>query len=54
VSEDNFLTKALVGTDLTRRSFLKWSAALGGAVAATGGGGGAAQRRQVGRGLLLA
>jgi anaerobic dimethyl sulfoxide reductase subunit A len=36
VSEDNFLTKALIGTDLTRRSFLKWSAALGGAVAATG------------------
>ncbi|MBI5349804.1 MAG: molybdopterin-dependent oxidoreductase [Chloroflexi bacterium] len=36
MSENNFLTKALDETVLTRRSFLKWSAALGGAVALSG------------------
>lgn len=37
MTENNFLTKALNDTVLTRRSFLKWSAALGGTVALTGG-----------------
>lgn len=37
MSEDNFLTKALNETLLTRRSFLKWTAALGGAAAVAGG-----------------
>ncbi len=36
MSENNFLTKVLNETVLTRRSFLKWSAALGGAVALSG------------------
>src|SRR3990172_2784069 len=36
MSDDNFLTKVLDETVLTRRSFLKWSAALGGAVALSG------------------
>jgi len=38
MSEKNFLTKTLNDTVLTRRSFLKWSAALGGLAAVTGGG----------------
>jgi anaerobic dimethyl sulfoxide reductase subunit A len=37
MSEENFLTKALTDTVLTRRSFLKWSAALGGTAALAGG-----------------
>jgi anaerobic dimethyl sulfoxide reductase subunit A len=37
MSENEFLKKALTDTVLTRRSFLKWSAALGGAAALTGG-----------------
>lgn len=37
MSENNFLTKALNETVLTRRSFLKWSAALGGTAAVAGG-----------------
>lgn len=37
MSEKNFLTKALTDTVLTRRSFLKWSAALGGTAALAGG-----------------
>jgi anaerobic dimethyl sulfoxide reductase subunit A len=37
MSEKNFLTKALTETVLTRRSFLKWSAALGGSAALAGG-----------------
>ena len=37
MSEANFLTKALTDTVLTRRSFLKWSAALGGTAALAGG-----------------
>lgn len=37
MTETNFLNKALKETVLTRRSFLKWSAALGGAAALTGG-----------------
>ncbi len=37
MSENNFLTKALTDTVLTRRSFLKWSAALGGTAALAGG-----------------
>jgi anaerobic dimethyl sulfoxide reductase subunit A len=37
MSEKDFLTKALTETALTRRSFLKWSAALGGAAALAGG-----------------
>ena len=35
--EKNFLTKTLNDTVLTRRSFLKWSAALGGTAALAGG-----------------
>ena len=34
---DNFLTKTLNKTALTRRSFIKWSAALGGTAALSGG-----------------
>ena len=37
MSESNVLTKALTDTVLTRRSFLKWSAALGGTAALAGG-----------------
>ncbi|MCC7360708.1 MAG: molybdopterin-dependent oxidoreductase [Anaerolineales bacterium] len=37
MSERNVLTKALTETVLTRRSFLKWSAALGGTAALAGG-----------------
>ncbi len=37
MTEKNFLTKALTDTVLTRRSFLKWSAALGGTAALAGG-----------------
>ncbi len=37
MSGQNFLTKTLNETILTRRSFLKWSAALGGAAAVAGG-----------------
>ena len=37
MSEKNFLTKALTNTVLNRRSFLKWSAALGGTAALLGG-----------------
>ena len=37
MSEKNFLTKTLTETMLTRRSFLKWSAALGGTAALAGG-----------------
>ncbi len=37
MNEKNFLTKALNDTVLTRRSFLKWSAALGGTAALAGG-----------------
>jgi anaerobic dimethyl sulfoxide reductase subunit A len=37
MSETNFLNKALDDTVLTRRSFLKWSAALGGTAALSGG-----------------
>jgi anaerobic dimethyl sulfoxide reductase subunit A len=37
MTEKNFLTKALTDTALTRRSFLKWSAALGGTAALAGG-----------------
>jgi anaerobic dimethyl sulfoxide reductase subunit A len=37
MSEKNVLTKALTETALTRRSFLKWSAALGGTAALAGG-----------------
>ena len=37
MSEKNFLTKALTDAALTRRSFLKWSAALGGTAVLTGG-----------------
>jgi anaerobic dimethyl sulfoxide reductase subunit A len=37
MSEKDFLTKTLTETALTRRSFLKWSAALGGAAALAGG-----------------
>ncbi|MGB9669316.1 MAG: molybdopterin-dependent oxidoreductase, partial [Anaerolineales bacterium] len=37
MTEDNFLTKTLNETLLTRRSFLKWSAALGGTAALAGG-----------------
>jgi anaerobic dimethyl sulfoxide reductase subunit A len=37
MSEENFLSKALKDTVLTRRSFLKWSAALGGTAALAGG-----------------
>ena len=36
MSEKNFLTKALTETALTRRSFLKWSAALGGTAVLAG------------------
>lgn len=38
MSEKNILTKTLSDTVLTRRSFLKWSVALGGLAAVTGGG----------------
>jgi anaerobic dimethyl sulfoxide reductase subunit A len=37
MTDKNFLTKTLNDTVLTRRSFLKWSAALGGTAALTGG-----------------
>jgi anaerobic dimethyl sulfoxide reductase subunit A len=37
MSEKDFLTKALTDTAVTRRSFLKWSAALGGTAALAGG-----------------
>lgn len=37
MTEKNFLTKTLNDTALTRRSFLKWSAALGGTAALAGG-----------------
>jgi anaerobic dimethyl sulfoxide reductase subunit A len=37
MTEKNFLTKTLTETVMTRRSFLKWSAALGGAAALAGG-----------------
>jgi anaerobic dimethyl sulfoxide reductase subunit A len=37
MSETNFLEKALTKTLLTRRSFIKWSAALGGTAALAGG-----------------
>ena len=37
MSEKNFLTRALTETALTRRSFLKWSAALGGTAVLAGG-----------------
>jgi anaerobic dimethyl sulfoxide reductase subunit A len=37
MSEENVITKALKETLLTRRSFLKWSAALGGTAALSGG-----------------
>jgi anaerobic dimethyl sulfoxide reductase subunit A len=33
MSDDNFITKALTDTVLTRRSFIKWSSVLGGTVA---------------------
>lgn len=39
MSDKDYLTKTLTGTALSRRSFLKWSAALGGAAALTGGAG---------------
>jgi anaerobic dimethyl sulfoxide reductase subunit A len=38
MAEKDILTKALTETTLTRRSFIKWSAALGGTAALTGGG----------------
>ena len=37
MTEKNFLTKTLTETVLTRRSFLKWSAALGGTAVLAGG-----------------
>lgn len=37
MSDNHLLTKALDDTVLTRRSFLKWSAALGGTAALAGG-----------------
>jgi anaerobic dimethyl sulfoxide reductase subunit A len=37
MTEKNFLTKTLTDTVMTRRSFLKWSAALGGTAAIAGG-----------------
>ena len=37
MTESNFFTKALKETALTRRSFIKWSAALGGTAAIAGG-----------------
>lgn len=37
MSEKNFLAKTLTDTVMTRRSFLKWSAALGGTAAMAGG-----------------
>jgi len=37
MSDQNILTQALTETSLTRRSFLKWSAALGGTAALAGG-----------------
>jgi anaerobic dimethyl sulfoxide reductase subunit A len=37
MSEKNFLTQILTDTLMTRRSFLKWSAALGGTAALAGG-----------------
>jgi anaerobic dimethyl sulfoxide reductase subunit A len=37
MSKENFITEALNETVLSRRTFLKWSGALGGAVALTGG-----------------
>ena len=38
MSENDLLTKTLTNTVLTRRSFLKWSAALSGTAALAGGG----------------
>jgi len=38
MSEENFVTKALNDTVLSRRAFLKWSGALGGTAALAGGG----------------
>jgi anaerobic dimethyl sulfoxide reductase subunit A len=38
MADENFLTKPLTNTTLTRRSFMKWSAALGGATVLAGGG----------------
>jgi anaerobic selenocysteine-containing dehydrogenase len=37
MTEKDFLTKTLTDTVLTRRSFLKWSAALGGTAVLAGG-----------------
>ena len=37
MTQNNFLTKALNDTVMTRRSFLKWSAAIGGTAALAGG-----------------
>lgn len=37
MTDKNFLTKALTDTVISRRSFLKWSAALGGTAALAGG-----------------
>ena len=38
MGENNFLKETLDNTVLSRRSFLKWSAALGGSAALVGGG----------------
>ncbi|HEX9016144.1 MAG TPA: twin-arginine translocation signal domain-containing protein, partial [Chloroflexota bacterium] len=38
MNDDNFLTTALTENPLSRRSFLKWTAALGGAAAVSGAG----------------
>ena len=37
MSNKDFLTKTLIDTVMTRRSVLKWSAALGGTAAVAGG-----------------
>jgi anaerobic dimethyl sulfoxide reductase subunit A len=37
MTQNNFLTKTLNDTVMTRRSFLKWSAAIGGTAALAGG-----------------
>ncbi|MFW6098033.1 MAG: twin-arginine translocation signal domain-containing protein, partial [Chloroflexota bacterium] len=37
MSQENFITKALNDTVLSRRTFLKWSGALGGTAALAGG-----------------
>ena len=37
MSNDNLLSKAMQETILSRRSFLKWSSALGGAAVVAGG-----------------